>query len=94
MKLNRNQKMSLLRGMPPCKKQKCRLICRNGRMKGEGIRDILKKVQNFLGPIARTVGPVVLKEFLLPYLKKKFNSGGNGLKLAGSGKKKKKTIYY
>jgi len=49
----------------------------------------LKKVQNFLGPIAREVGPVVLKEFLLPYLKKKFNSGGNGLKLAGSGKKKK-----
>ena len=85
--------MSLLRGMSPCKKQKCRMICRDGRMKGDGVTDILKKVQNFLGPIARTVGPVVLREFLLPYLKKKFKSG-NGLKLAGSGKKKKKAIYY
>ena len=94
MKLNRSQKKSLLHGLPPSKKLHCRSICKSGRMRGEGIGDILRKVKNFLGPIAKEVGPVVLKEWLLPYLKTKMSSSGNGLRLSGMGRKKNKKIFY
>jgi hypothetical protein len=66
---------------------------------GGSFIDELKKFGNkavsFLGPVIRDVGPTVLKEFVLPMLRKKFaGSGlslaGSGLKLAGQGAKKKK----
>ena len=50
---------------------------------GQKALPILKEVA---GPIATFVGPIILKEFLLPMLKAKF---GGGLKLSGQGKKKK-----
>jgi hypothetical protein len=49
---------------------------------GQKALPILKEVA---GPIATFVGPIILKEFLLPMLKAKF---GGGLKLSGQGKKK------
>ena len=52
-------------------------------MKGEGFSDILKSIGRVLGPIAKEIGPTVLKEFVLPFLKKKIS--GNGLKLSGQG---------
>ena len=83
------QKLARLRALPFSKKQGCRMICHKGRMSGRGVKEIMQSVGRYLGPIAKEVGPVVLKEWLIPYLKSKI--AGNGLKLAGSGKK---TIYY
>lgn len=70
----------------------------NLAMKGHGIMDIVKQVSSFLSPIIQKVGPTVLKEFILPFLKKKMEGqglimagqgllpSGDGLKLAGQGK--------
>ena len=71
-------------------------------MRGEGFLDVLKSAGKFLvktlGPIAKEVGPTVLKELVVPMLKKKAGLGLNpagagfampssGLKLAGQGLK-------
>ena len=64
--------------------------CKACDQKGKGLMDIFKSIGKFLGPVAKELGPVVLKEILLPLFKKKAGLSGNGLKLAGSGKKKKK----
>jgi hypothetical protein len=66
-------------------------------MKGEGIKSILAKVKKALGPIAKEIGPVVLKELIIPFLKKKAGlsgkagkgSCGGTLKLAGQGNRKR-----
>jgi hypothetical protein len=60
-------------------------------MRGEGFMDILKSIGKVLGPIAKEVGPVALKEFILPFLKTKMagqglSPAGGALKLAGQGK--------
>ncbi len=52
-------------------------------MRGDGFMDILKSVGSVLGPIARELGPTVLKEFVLPFVKKKL--GGKGLSPPGAG---------
>ena len=73
-------------------------------MRGEGFMDILKSIGGVLGPIAKEVGPTVLKEFILPFVKKKIagkglspaggahgmglSPAGGALRLAGQGKKK------
>jgi hypothetical protein len=63
-------------------------------MQGEGFMDIVRKAGKFLGPIAKVIGPVVLKEIIIPLIKQKMGGNGvglpgSGLKLAGKGKKKK-----
>jgi hypothetical protein len=57
-------------------------------MKGDGIMSILKSIGKVLGPIAKEVGPTVLKELVLPMLKKKIagkglSPPGGALRLAG-----------
>lgn len=107
LKLSPAQQRAVLRALPPGKKAECAKVCAMCHMRGEGIKDILKKVASVIGPVAKQVGPTVLKEFILPMLKKKYGiaasgSGrrpaGNGLqvpggalKLAGEGKKRKTT---
>ena len=56
-------------------------------MKGKGVSDILKTIGSVLGPIAKELGPVVMKELVLPFIKKRIESSrkGNGLKLSGQG---------
>ena len=55
-------------------------------MKGEGIKEILTKIRTLLGAAARQVGPVVLKEVIVPFLiKKGKEQAGVGISLAGAG---------
>lgn len=65
-------------------------ICDECCMKGDGIGDILKKVKSYLVSAGKVVGPALLKEVVVPLIVKyaKSKAGiGNGLKLAGQGKK-------
>lgn len=57
-------------------------------MKGNGMMDILKSVVKVLGPVAKEVGPKVLKEIVIPFainkIKEKIEGKkGDGLRLAG-----------
>ena len=61
------------------------------------ITDVMKSIGKVLGPIAKEVGPMVMKEFLMPMLKSKMGGSGLGLpggalRLAGQGKKRRKVI--
>ena len=71
----------------PSKRKTLKQQCRACEMGGTGILDILKSAGKFLvdnlGPIAKEVGPVVLKELVVPLLK---NKVGLGLSLAGGRK--------
>ena len=95
-KLTKAQQKALLKALPAHRKNAVKAHCQ--QMKGEGFMDILKSVGSVLGPIAKEVGPTVLKEFVLPFVKKKIEGGGlslpgGALRLAGQrgrGKKKKK----
>jgi hypothetical protein len=92
--LTKTQQKALLKALPESRKNAIKAHCRSRQMKGEGIMDILKSIGSVLGPIAKEVGPTVLKEFVLPFVKKKMAGGslslpGGSLKLAGQGKKPK-----
>ena len=68
--------------------------------------DILKSIGSVLGPLVKEVGPTVLKELIVPFIKGKMGKGltlpgaglslpGGALRLAGQrghGKKKKKKM--
>lgn len=81
------QQRALLRALPASRKAACKKHCQACQMRGEGLMDMLKSVGRVLGPIAKEVGPIVLKQFILPFIKKKFTGGryktGAGLRLAG-----------
>jgi hypothetical protein len=83
-RLSQVQQRSLLAGLPASRKMAVKKYCRACQQHGDGIKDILKKVGNFLGPIAKDVGPKVLKEFIIPLLLKKAKEHyGVGLSPAG-----------
>lgn len=57
-------------------------------MRGKGMADILKSVVKVLGPVAKEVGPKLLKEIVIPFainkIKEKIEGKkGDGLRLAG-----------
>ena len=95
-KLSKEEQMALLNAMSPEQKKKLVKMVESEleNQSGEGWWDSLKSfgqkalpiLKEVAGPIATFVGPIILKEFLLPMLKAKF---GGGLKLSGQGKKKK-----
>ena len=98
MRISQVQQRSLINSLPASRKIAVKKYCRACQQSGDGIQDILKKVGAFLGPIAREVGPKILKEFIIPLLlkeaKQKYGidpsgSGkpGGALRLAGQGKK-------
>ena len=100
-RLTVGQQRKLMRALPASRMVAVKKHCRSCQMRGEGLGDILKSIGKALGPIAKEVGPVVLKELIIPMLKKQAGLGlgvaggglgvaGNGLKLAGSGAKKKR----
>lgn len=93
MKLTKVQQKALLNAISSQHKSAVKKHAKALHMQGHGIMDILRSVGEFLGPIAKEVGPTVLKEFVLPFLKKKMEGGGlnpagQGLKLGGQGSKK------
>lgn len=87
MTLTLNQQRALVRMLPAVKRSLLQKECRTCEMAGEGFFDILKSAGKFLvknlGAVAKEIGPIVIKELVVPMLKKK---AGLGLKLAGSGK--------
>ena len=93
-RLTNSQQKALLNALPAHRKNAVKSHCQSCQMQGEGIMDILKSIGGVLGPIAKEIGPTVLKEFILPFIKKKMagdglSPAGGALKLAGQGKKKK-----
>jgi len=104
-RLTKAQQRSLIRALPAHRKNAVKKHCQKCQMQGQGFKDILKSVSSVLGPIAKEVGPVVLKELVVPFLKNKAGLGlrlpGGALRLAGrqpvtrrrqcgTGKRKKK----
>lgn len=96
-RLTKTEQLRLLKALPAHTKRE--IACHCNRMSGSGIGDILKSVARFLGPIAKEVGTVALKEFVMPLMKKKATDvasnlrkkyTGSGLKLAGQGRKRRK----
>jgi hypothetical protein len=80
------------RGLTPTHMKKIAKVCQCEAMKGEGIGSIFKSVIKTLGPIAKELGPTLLKEIVLPLAKsaiekkikgKGLHTGGDGLRLAG-----------
>jgi len=98
LRLSTQQQRALLKALPMAKKVACRKHCRDMEMQGQGkFADVMKSIGKVLGPIAKEVGPMVMKEFLLPMLKSKMGGSGLGLpggalRLAGQGKKRRKVI--
>ena len=102
--LTKKEQKTILKGIPAAQKKAVREHVRNLHQSGSGVMDILKSVSNFLGPIISQVGPTVLKEFIIPFIKKMSGNGvelpgssgqgicdsscGSGLKLAGQGDEK------
>ena len=86
MRLSQVQQRGILDSLPASRKIAVKKYCRTCQQQGDGVTDILKKIGNFLGPIAKDVGPKVLKEFIIPLLLKKAKEHyGVGLSPAGSG---------
>jgi len=96
VKLSKQEQLALLHAMPADqKKQLVKMVeSELENQSGEGWWDSIKSfgqkalpiLKEVAGPIATFIGPIILKEFLLPMLKAKF---GGGLKLSGQGKNKK-----
>lgn len=93
-RLSLAQQRKLLRALPAARINAVKKHCRLCEMRGEGLMSILKSVGKALGPIAKEIGPVVLKEMILPLLKKKLGMGltpaGGTLRLAGQGAMKRR----
>ena len=79
--LTKKEQKAILKCIPAAQKKAVREHVRNLHQSGSGVMDILKSVSNFLGPIISQVGPTVLKEFIIPFIKK---MSGNGVELPGS----------
>jgi hypothetical protein len=83
MKLNLKQQRALIKALPAHRIKDVKKHCQSCQMKGQGIGAILKSIGSVLGPIAKEVGPTVLKELVIPFVKYKLT--GKGTKLAGQG---------
>ena len=77
------QQRALIKSLPTSSITSVKKHCKDCEMKGQGIGDILRSIKNFLGPIFKEVGPTVLKELVVPFIKKKMD--GKGTSLAGKG---------
>ena len=82
MALTKKEQKAILKCIPAAQKKAVREHVRKLHQSGSGVMDILKSVSNFLGPIISQVGPTVLKEFIIPFIKKQMS--GNGVELPGS----------
>jgi hypothetical protein len=91
-RLKLSEQRALLGALPKSRIKALEKHCLKCQMKGQGIKEILKSASQILGPIAKELGPTVMKELIIPMLKKQMGMGlslpGGALKLAGQGKKK------
>jgi hypothetical protein len=92
-RLNLTEQRTLMRAIPASRRGLIRQHCCNEQMKGKGVKSILKSVVKVLGPVAKELGPTVLKQLVLPMIKKKMGMGinvaGGSLRLAGQGRKRR-----
>ena len=77
------EQRKLLRALPKSRIDACRRKCHSCQMRGDGLGSILKSIAKTLGNVGKEIGPVVLKELVLPMIKKKIE--GKGLRPAGGG---------
>ena len=96
LQLTKAEQMKILKALSTPRKKQLKQHARKMQMQGAGFMDIVKSIGSFLGPVAKTVGPEVLKQFVFPWLKKQAGLGltpsGMGLKIAGTGKRTKRGI--
>lgn len=69
-KLSLPQQRALVKALPPHRISAVKKHCQSCQMKGQGIMSILKSIGSVLGPIVKEVGPTVLKELVVPFIKK------------------------
>jgi len=93
MRLSVAEQKRLLDALPSHRKMTIQRTCHACQQRGEGIKDIMKKAKNALGPIASEIGPLALKHLIMPMLLKKMGIAGNGAKKTVRIKKKTKIIY-
>lgn len=99
-RLSTKEQLRLLSAQPKHRMTNIKKYCRQCEMEGDGIKDITKKVKKLLGNIGNEVGNAALHKFIIPMLvhkaKEKFGDNeldyqssimGNGINLAGRGKK-------
>ena len=84
MKPTLAQQRKIYKALPAAKRSAVTTKCRTCAQRGDGFMSILKSIGSVLGPIAKEIGPVLLKDVIIPMVGKKIQ--GNGLKLAGQGK--------
>ena len=58
------EQRKLLHKMPTARKNAVKSHCEKCSMRGDGFMDILKSIGRVLGPVAKAIGPTVLKEFI------------------------------
>ena len=91
------QQRDMVKALPAHRLSDVKKHCNHCSMKGDGIMDIIKSVGRVLGPIAKEIGPTILKELVMPFIKKKVSGkglhvSGGALRLAGQGAKRKKNV--
>ena len=94
-KLSLKEQRALLKSLPSHRMAAVKKHCQSCQMKGQGIGSILKSIGKFLGPIVKELGPTVLKELVVPFIKTKIGGGGihlpgGSLRLSGQRGKGKK----
>ena len=92
MKLTKQQQRELLEALPASRKHAIKKHCQSCQMRGEGMSEIISSVTAYIGPLAKKAGPIVVREFIIPYVLQKIesrlekfieNQNGSGLRLAG-----------
>lgn len=87
-RLNLSEQRKLYGALPASRKNMVKKHCRACAMRGEGLGKILKSTGKVLGPVAKEIGPTVMKEIVVPLLREKMKSQkGKGLTLPGGGLK-------
>ena len=84
-RLSLPQQRAMIKALPAHRIMAVKNHCQSCDMKGQGIKDILKTISGVLGPIIKEVGPTVLRELIIPFIKKKIQPSGKGIHIAGSG---------
>lgn len=94
-RLSLPEQRRLYQALPQSRRTAVRRHCLQCSMRGDGLGSIFKSVGKVMGPIAKEIGPTVMKEIVLPILQKKIEGNGltpagGALRLAGQGRKKRR----
>lgn len=95
-KLTKAEQLKILHALPAENKKMIKKHFKHHLQAGGGFMDTVKsflsKAGSVIGPIAKEIGPIALKEFIVPMIKDKLKGGaimtagrGGALKLSGQG---------